>query len=268
MNTSKLPILLAFLSAACSGPDLPSVMPSDPVLPADTAVTPVPDTLTVRIARDIRIPCGDEIRTVDLFVYGDGGYRPLVWHGRFSGGEEFRVAKQPVGYGCFLAAVANAPGVFNEKAVAHFDVLERTAIPFGLESAEFPIMTGTAPILSDTVEVTVAPLMGCVFLRSIRNNDPSGRPILCPRVRFCGLNCSAELFATDESGASETFGTDWLAPPSDIGQIVEYPKIKQLCYPPFSGLEIAFERGGEAVVKTLSLNGPARNDVLWIDLVL
>lgn len=185
-------------------------------------------------------------RTLDIFTYQADGLRKLLEHKHI----ELNEAATPIHVctaeegsflcslklrypegGLTLAAIADCPFAFNEKALGSFDAMERIRFRAEDDNPSRPIMSAMGELQEKgNLELTLRPLWSRIIVSEI--NNETGFLLENPVLYLYPCNPEAELFRSDGFRAIEQSpDTLRLRLPCDLGLYSQYPEAELFTYP-------------------------------------
>ena len=180
----------------------------------------------------IRFQSGDApVRRLDLFIYGNGGTRPLERHLQLDAIPDTLSLLTPPGEK-ILVGIANSPHRFNLNALARFDAMEHLSFSFSDDDPAFPVLGGSGGTADHAGEIRLRPLLCRVVLASVANTMDGYELLESPRVRLCDLPDAAEILREKDFRPAELIDAGaWTALPCDIGFFPQEPGTVLWCYP-------------------------------------
>jgi len=174
---------------------------------------------------------GDTVGTLDLFIYGTDGIRPLERH--------FRLDSLPGELGIptlpgekLLVGIANSPRQFSLKALERYDAMEQLAFAFTDDDPARPILAGRATTDGQTGTVTLQPLLCQIILASVANTMDGYELLENPRIRLRDLPATAEILREKDFRPADLIDAGaWVSLPFDIGYFPQEPGVSVWCYP-------------------------------------
>ncbi|MCR4859642.1 MAG: hypothetical protein K5910_03140 [Bacteroidales bacterium] len=190
--------------------------------------TPAVDSVLTRVLIDAGKV---EVRTLDLFVYGSSGTRPLEAHRRFIQPGDSLSLNTPEGTK-LLVAIANSPKRFNLAALGRYDAMELLRFSFSDDNPKCPILSGITLTDECRGKISLRPLLCRVILSGIANTMDGYELLEEPRVRLCDIPDGAEVLREKDFRPAELIDAgEWAALPFDIGYFPQEPGIELWCYP-------------------------------------
>ena len=217
--------MLPALSGSCR--KIPDPVEEEVEAPEPPVV--VVDSVTTRIRL---LAEGQDIGTLDLFVYDSEGTRPLEAHRTAEALPEGWWPVQTLPGDKLVVGIANSPRRFNLTALGRYDAMQQLSFRFGDDDPQHPILGGSCLTDAQQGEIVLRPLLCRIVLATVSNTMDGYELLEDPRVRLTDLPDGAEILRDRDFRPSELIDAgDWVALPCDVGYFPQACGISLWCYP-------------------------------------
>lgn len=171
------------------------------------------------------------MRTLDLFIYGADGIRPLERQLTLT--ELQKTLQVPTVPGeKILVGIANSQRRFNRKALERFDAMEKLMFNFTDEDPQYPVLGGFCHTKDLDGEIVLQPLLCRIVLAKVSNTMDDYELLEDPQVRLRDLPDAAEILREDGFRPAELISDGkWATLPCDVGFFPQEPRTELWCYP-------------------------------------
>ena len=216
-------ILLAALPVSCRKQPMETPPPEEEAPP-----TPVVDSMLTRVY----LSAGESpVRTLDLFVYDNGGTQPLEKHLSLDCLPDSLSFLTTTGEK-ILVGIANSPHRFNLAALGRFDAMQQLTFTFADDDPACPVLGGSVTTVRQAGELRLTSLLCRIILKTVNNTMDGYELLEEPRVRLLDLPDNAEILREKDFRPSELLDAGpWVPLPCDVGFFPQEPEISLWCYP-------------------------------------